>query len=115
MADLEMLENWIKAIEERKKEIAKFEIKDRLSLVSSITKLHNAIAASLHGWAEWLKNPPIMEHLSEKELKETFEVYKKIAIDFMDLDVKMSGIVLKKQKKKRKGRKKKAQKEVYVA
>jgi len=108
------LEDWIAQIEERKKEIADLKVKDRLALVSSITKLHNDIAASLTGWAQWLKNPPIIENLTEEELMETLEVFKRLAIDFMDLDIKMSRAVLARQVKKVK-EKIKEKKSNYVA
>jgi len=112
MTDLKILEKWILQIEERKKQIEKLETSDRLALTSSITYLHNSIIGSLEGWSHWLKNPPVMNQLTEKDLKEAFDVFKKLAIEFLDLDVKMSTKVLKKQKKKRK--KKIKTKQTYV-
>lgn len=110
-----MLEKWIKQVEENKKEIQKLRTKDRLEIVSSIAKLHTAIVASLQGWVTWLRNPTVMNQLSEEELKETFEVFKKLAVDFLELDLKMSSSVLKKSSKgRKKKRKRKEGSKTYI-
>lgn len=102
MTEGQTLDKWIKDVEKSKKEINRLKTKDRLQTAASIAKLHTAILASLQGWAAWLKNPAVLDQLSEEELKETFEIYKKLAIEFLDLDLKMSSSVLKKRRKKRK-------------
>lgn len=115
MTDLEMLKKWIKDVEKKKKEIEKLETKDRLALTASITQLHNSIIASLHGWAAWLRNPPVINNLSEKDLRETFEIFRKLAIQFLDLDLRMSTKVLQKQEKKPRKKLRKEKKATYVS
>lgn len=110
------LEQWVKQVEANKKAIKDLDTKDRLAIAASIAKLHIAIAASLQGWAAWLRNPAVMDQLTEEELKETFETFRKLAVDFLDLDLKMSSSVLKKRgKKKRKKRKTKKGKTGYIS
>lgn len=107
------LKQWIEKVKEYKKEIAKLETKDRLQTTASIFTLHGSIAASLNGWAQWLTNPSVMNQLTKEELEETFQVFKKLAEEFLDLDFKMTSSVLKKQKKKK--RKKKVRGESYIS
>lgn len=109
------LEKWIKEVKKRKKEIESFDLKDRLALVSSISKLHQDISASLQGWLAWLKNPQVMEKLGMEELKETFKIYKKLAIEFLDLDIKMSSIVLQKIKKRKTSKNKTKGRKTYIS
>jgi len=106
------LKKWIKQVETRKTEIDKLKVGDRLETTSSIAILHADLCASLHGWAQWLKNPNVMNQLSGEELKETFEIFKKQAKEFLDLDLKMTKSVLNKARKKEK---KKSKKTSYVA
>lgn len=96
----DQLKQWVKDLEKTKKSIKKLTTDDRLKTCASIAKLHTAILASMQGWLAWLKNPTVLDQLSEEELKETFEVFKKLALEFMDLDLKMSKSVLAKRPKK---------------
>lgn len=110
------LKKWITDVEKSKEEIEKLKTKDRLQTAAGIVKLHTAILASLQGWSMWLKNPAVLDQLSEEELKETFEVFKTLAIKFMDLDLKMSTSVMKKrEKKKSRKRKKKGKETGYIS
>jgi len=102
----EKLKQWIERTKNEKELIKTLGIKDRLELVASITKLHGSILASLQGWTSWLKNPVVMNYLSEKELKETFEIFKRLALEFLDLDIKVSSSVLQKTRKVRHKKKK---------
>lgn len=95
-----MLAQWIEQVAASKEEISKMDPKDRLAIASAITQLHTALVSSLKGWAAWLGNLPTVDQLSEEELKETFEVYRKLTIEFLDLDLKMSKSMLTKQIKK---------------
>jgi len=103
----DQLEKWTEQIKASKEELELLKTGDRLETVAAIAKLHNAIAQSLYGWAHWLKNPSIMDYLTPEELAETFEVFKKLAIEFIDLDFKMSTSVMEKQKKAIKEKKEK--------
>lgn len=108
------LKKWINDVEQSKVEIKKLKAKDRLQTAASIAKLHNMIFASLGGWSMWLKNPTILDQLSEEELQETFETFQQLALDFIELDLKMSSSVLEKRHKKRKKRKAKKKTE-YIS
>jgi len=99
MADNQLIK-WIEDVEKSLDEIKKLPSKDRLQTCASIIKFHQAIAGSLHGWGIWLQKPQVLDKLSEEELKETFDVFKKLAIKILTLDLKMSRIVLNKEKKK---------------
>jgi len=46
-----------------------------------------ALARSVKGWDEWLRNPQIMAQLTEEELREVYEKFKPIAINFLELDI----------------------------
>jgi len=61
--------------------------KDRLEYVSSLVDLNMALARSVKGWDEWLRNPQIMAQLTEEELREVYEKFKPIAINFLELDI----------------------------
>lgn len=115
MSEENPLEKWIRDVEKTKKQIEKLKTKDRLQTAASIVKLHTSILASMQGWAMWLKNPAVLDQLTEAELKETFETFKKLALEFMELDLKMSSSVLKKRQKKRKKRKGKKKKTGYIS
>ena len=84
------LKKWIKGVEATKRAIKRLKTEDRLQTCSGLLKIHTSIAASLHGWGAWLKNPAVLDQLSEEELKESFDVFKKLAVEFLDLDLKMS-------------------------
>jgi len=105
---------WIEQIKEYKKQIAALKTKDRLETAASISKLHVSISASLAGWLQWLKNPAIMSQLTQEELLETFETFKKLAEEFLELDLKVTRAVYRKQKKKKTKNKKKKDK-AYIA
>lgn len=108
------LDEWVEQTKKRRKLIEELAPKDRLDLCSEIASLHGDLAQSLGGWLVWLKNPKIMNKLTEKELKETFEVYKKLALIFLDLDIKMSTAVSGRVKKLAKN-KQPTKKTSYVA
>ncbi len=100
----EILDKWIKEVEKTREGIKTLTAEDRLKACSSIAKLHGAILGSLKGWSDWLKNPTVLDQLSEEELKETFEIFRHLALEFLDLDLKMTRAVLKKQPKKKKSK-----------
>jgi len=104
---------WVEQIKEYRKQIAALKTKDRLETTASISKLHVSIAASLSGWLQWLKNPAIMNQLTHEELLETFKVFKKLAEEFLELDLKITRAVYRKQKKK--GPKRRKKKDAYIA
>ena len=115
MVEENSLKKWIESVEQSKVEIKKLKAKDRLEIASCIAKLHNMILASMGGWSMWLKNPTILDQLSEEELNETFRIFQQLALDFIELDLKMSSSVLQKRQKKKKKRKRGKKKTAYIS
>ena len=74
---------------------------DRLSIVSKLSFMNGTLAASITGWNAWLMNPLIMEKLTEEELKELAEVWQRLAVEFLELDLKYTKLVKEKQKEVR--------------
>ena len=63
--------------------------------------MNGTLAASITGWNAWLMNPLIMEKLTEEELKELAEVWQRLAVEFLELDLKYTKLVKEKQKEAR--------------
>ncbi len=61
--------------------------RDRLEYVGSLADLNLALARSVNGWDEWLRNPQIMTILTEEELRQVYERFKPIVISFLELDI----------------------------
>lgn len=61
--------------------------RDRLEYVGSLADLNIALARSVNGWDEWLRNPQIMTILTEEELQQVYEKFKPIVISFLELDI----------------------------
>jgi len=74
---------------------------DRLSIVSKLSFMNGTLAASITGWNAWLMNPLIMEKLTEEELKELAKVWQRLAVEFLELDLKYTKLVKEKQKEAR--------------
>jgi len=115
MVEENPLKKWIESVEQSKVEIKKLKAKDRLETASCIAKRHTMILASMGGWSMWLKNPTILDQLSEEELDETFRTFQQLALDFIELDLKMSSSVLQKRQKKKKKRKRGKKKTAYIS
>jgi hypothetical protein len=67
--------------------IKKQKPRDRLEYVGSLADLNLALARSVNGWDEWLRNPQIMTILTEEELRQVYERFKPIVISFLELDI----------------------------
>lgn len=63
--------------------------------------MNGTLAASITGWNAWLMNPLIMEKLTEEELKELAEVWQRLAVEFLELDLKYTKLIKEKQKEAR--------------
>jgi len=74
---------------------------DRLSIVSKLSFMNGTLAASITGWNAWLMNPLIMEKLTEEELKELAKVWQRLAVEFLELDLKYTKLIKEKQKEAR--------------
>jgi len=95
-----MVDKWIKELEKEIEKINNWKTKDRLSMVALLTFMNASIASSVTGWNSWLTNATVMEKFTERELNSLVEDFKKIAIAFIELDLKYTKKLKKKGKKK---------------
>jgi len=93
--------DWVEEVEQEKERIKNWMLTDRLSIVSKLSFMNGTLAASITGWNAWLMNPLIMEKLTEEELKELAEVWQRLAVEFLELDLKYTKLVKEKQKEAR--------------
>lgn len=93
--------DWIEEVEQEKERIKNWMLTDRLSIVSKLSFMNGTLAASITGWNAWLMNPLIMEKLTEEELKELAEVWQRLAVEFLELDLKYTKLIKEKQKEAR--------------
>ncbi len=70
------------------KKIKSLSPKDRLDMVEAIALMDRYILSSCQGWAQWIYNPLVINRFNEKELKEFYEQFKKIAMEFIEFDKK---------------------------
>lgn len=96
--------DWIAEVEEEKEKIKNWKLTDRLSLVSKLSFMNGTLAASVTGWNAWLMNPLIMEKLTEEELRDLSTTFERLAIEFLNLDLKYTAII-KKQRAEAKAKK----------
>ena len=124
MVDQEENKDWIEEVEQEKAKIKNWLLTDRLSMVSKLAFMNGTLAASVTGWNAWLSSARLMEKLSEEELKELTQTFEKLALDFLELDLKYTKIVKDKQKEakakhleslKEKSREESRKKATYVA
>lgn len=90
--------DWIEETEKEKEKIKNWKLTDRLSIVSKLSFMNGTLAASVTGWNTWLTNAPIMERLNEEELKELADIFEKLALEFLELDIKYTELIKEKQK-----------------
>ena len=93
--------DWVEEVEQEKERIKNWMLTDRLSIVSKLSFMNGTLAASITGWNAWLMNPLIMEKLTEEELKELAEVWQRLAVEFLELDLKYTKLIKEKQKEAR--------------
>jgi len=96
-----MTEKWIKEVEKEIDKIKKWKVEDRLSLVAALTYCNSAVASSVNGWNTWLTNALIMEKFNEEELREILKEFSRLAIKWLELDLKYTKLLMGRQKKKK--------------
>ena len=62
--------------------------KDRLDMVEAIALMNQYIFDSCQGWAQWIHNPTVINRFNEKELEGIYEQIKKLALEFLEFDLK---------------------------
>lgn len=97
-----MSEDWEAKVEQEKKKIKEWSVTDRLSIVSKLSFMNGSLASSVTGWHSWLTNPGVMEQLNKEELEELVAEFEKLALEFLELDLKYTKLVKEKQEKEKK-------------
>ena len=70
--------------------------KDRLELVRSLRFLLGVMQRSLFGWRQWVINPDIMSVFSQKDLEEMTKKIGKFTRSFVEYDLEITNLGVKK-------------------
>jgi len=81
------LKDWIKTTEKSLNKIKKLKSKDRLETLASIQLCNESIYSSVMGWSAFIQRPKVMNHFSDIELKKLLEIFKDIAVIFLETDI----------------------------
>lgn len=90
--------DWIEETKKEKEKIKNWKLTDRLSIVSKLSFMNGTLAASVTGWNTWLTNALIIEKLNEEELKDLAGIFERLALEFLELDIKYTELIKEKQK-----------------
>jgi len=90
-------QDWIKEVEKEIQKIKEWVCTDRLSMIGKLSYLNGSLAASVTGWNAWFTNPMICAYLSEEKLKELIEIFQRLTLEFLELDVSYTKLVKEKQ------------------
>jgi len=63
--------------------------------------MNGTVASSVAGWQQWLSNAITMQNFSEEELKKLVDEFEKIALAFLDLDIKYTKFLKNRLEKKK--------------
>jgi len=80
--------DWVAKTEERIKQLEALDLKDRFACYVALWKVVEAVRESVSGWHSWLVRPGIMADFSEEELKDFCLNMRKMAIQFLEFDMK---------------------------
>lgn len=109
---VEMISNMIVRFEKAKP-------KDRLEYGLEITRCLRGMLISIKGWKSWIDNLEALNALNIKDFEDFYPKLRKIAVEFLKLDVEITERKLKEAKelykKRTKQLKKKKEKATYVA
>jgi len=72
------------------------EDKDRLELVRSLRFVLGVLQRSLIGWTQWVGNPDIMTIFSQKDLEKMTKTLAEFTRSFVEYDLKMTSLGVKK-------------------
>jgi hypothetical protein len=92
-------EGWIRVSEKILDQLKRFEMtkdKDRLELVRSLRFVLSVLQRSLLGWTQWVNNPDIMTIFTEDDLKKMTEQLVKLTKAFVEYDMKITSLGVKK-------------------
>lgn len=94
-----MSEGWIRVSEkivEQLKRLEETKDKDRLELVRSLRFVLSVLQRSLLGWTQWVNNPDIMTIFTQDDLKKMTEQLAKMTQGFVEYDMKITSLGVKK-------------------
>ena len=94
-----MSERWIQVSEkilEQLKRLEDTKDKDRLELVRSLRFVLSVLQRSLIGWTQWVGNPDIMTIFSQDDLEKMTKTLSKFTRSFVEYDLKMTSLGVKK-------------------
>ncbi len=94
-----MSEHWIEVSEkilEQLKLIEQTKEKDRLELVRSLRYMLSVLQRSLFGWVQWVNNPDIMSIFSQKDLEKMTKRLSEFSKSFLEYDLEMTNLGVKK-------------------
>jgi hypothetical protein len=118
---------WIKRRKDFLKNIQEFkENNDRIKVTTQILYMHNAVHESLIGWSNWLNGWVAYElnkkinvedkdvvSLTDAELKAVHGKFKEFAMKYIEFDVKMTELIMKKIQKNQKLQKSKPNNPIF--
>lgn len=110
-------EKYIEVLEKSIEQIKKAKPKDRLEFAFEFSKCLNAMSFSIKYWKSWIENLTALSQLKTEDWKFVYPKVRKLAIDFLTVDLEITKDKTKdfldKQKKRKKQKKK--EKEPYVS
>ena len=94
-----MSEGWVRVSERIINQLKRLEDtkdKDRLELVRSLRFLLGVLQRSLIGWTQWVGNPDIMTIFSQEDLEKMTKTLAEFTRSFVEYDLKMTSLGVKK-------------------
>ena len=94
-----MSEGWIRVSErilDQLKRLEDTKDKDRLELVKSLRFVLSVLQRSLIGWTQWVGNPDIMTIFSHEDLETMTKTLSEFTRSFVEYDLKMTSLGVKK-------------------
>ena len=94
-----MSEGWIRVSErilDQLKRLEDTKDKDRLELVKSLRFVLSVLQRSLIGWTQWVGNPDIMTIFSQEDLETMTKTLSEFTRSFVEYDLKMTSLGVKK-------------------
>ena len=119
--DQSLSSHWIRVSERiltQLKDLEKTKKRDRLELVKSIHFVLRALEMSMLGWKQWVNSPDIMVKFTKQDLENMNQRMTDFALSFIEYDIEMTQLGVKKGLKAEKKVKKKREKKPrssYVA
>jgi len=92
-------EGWIRVSEriiDQLKRLEDTKDKDRLELVRSLRFVLGVLQRSLIGWTQWVGNPDIMTIFSQDDLEKMIKTLAEFTRSFVEYDLKMTSLGVKK-------------------